>query len=124
MGLDMYGFTTSRNNVVSDVEVKNKNLLNEFFYWRKHPDLHGWFKALYEEKGGQAEFNCELVRLESGDLDRLEEAIKGDMLPHTEGFFFGESYHDKDERENDLRFIQLARDALGIGLAVFYQAWW
>jgi len=124
MGLDRYGFTTRSSNVVSEVEVKNKNWLNEFFYWRKHPDLHGWFNALYEKKGGQGEFNCELVRVEGLDLDQLEEAIKGGMLPHTEGFFFGRSYHDNDEKEKDLRFIQFAREALGRGLAVFYEAWW
>ena len=36
-------------------------------YWRKHPDLHGWMRALYYAKGGtDQQFNCVNVMLSRG----------------------------------------------------------
>jgi len=47
---------------------------------------------LYREKGGADDsFNCVNVRLNRTDIDRLEADIKEQRLPHTMGFFFGET---------------------------------
>jgi hypothetical protein len=95
----------------------------EIHYWRKHPNLHGWMEQLYRDKGGEeASFNCVNVQLTAGDLDDLELAIKASVLPETNGFFFGAS--DGSEREDDLRFIAKAREALAGNLTVFYTSWW
>jgi hypothetical protein len=79
-------------------------------------------EQLYRRKGGTAEFNCETVLLTPADIDALEAAVTGDRLPHTEGFFFGESR--PEDRDDDLRFIRAAREAFREGCAVFYTSWW
>jgi hypothetical protein len=121
MGLDMYARTTSEAVAGAvDFEVKEASNLH---YWRKHPNLHGWMEALYREKGGSADtFDCVPVVLTAADLDRLEADVKAGNLPHTSGFFFGES--DGSEADGDLAFIAKARQALAAGLTVFYDSWW
>jgi hypothetical protein len=121
MGIDMYAFTTApkpASPVDFDIDVGT-----EFYYWRKHPNLHGWMEALYRQKGGsKPSFNCVPVVLEADDLDRLEANVKAGQLPETEGFFFGAS--DGTEREGDLAFIAKARRHLADGLTVYYTSWW
>ncbi|NCC53767.1 MAG: phosphoglycerate kinase [Spartobacteria bacterium] len=121
MGLDMYAYVTAEKpSRPVDFEVK---VAHRMFYWRKHPDLHGWMQRLYVRKGGTDEtFNCVPVLLTAKDLDRLEADVQAGSLPHTEGFFFGAS--DGSETEDDLAFITRAREALARGLTVYYDAWW
>jgi hypothetical protein len=112
MGLDQYAFA-----------IDNNGEKEEIAYWRKHPNLQGWMENLYISKGGQEEFNCVPVELEHEDLDNLEQAVTNNELPDTQGFFFG---GDSDEhyKEQDLKFIKNARDALDSGLHVEYSSWW
>src|SRR6056297_253171 len=99
MGLDMYALTTDKT-VEQTVDFSAEGA-TEFYYWRKHPNLHGWMQRLYFEKGGQDEtFNCATVKLCADDLDALESDIKAGNLPTTQGFFFGAS--DGSETEDDL----------------------
>ena len=121
MGLDMYAMTTE-TEPTSAVDFNAEDAV-EFFYWRKHPNLHGWMEKLYRAKGGNADtFNCVNVALDNDDLDRLEADIKCGKLPHTVGFFFGAS--DGSETEDDLTFITKARKAVRDGDTVFYSSWW
>ena len=117
----MYAMTT-RERFGSDVDFKPQEP-SELHYWRKHPDLHGWMEALYFVKGGRADsFNCVAVRLTSDDLDLLEDVVKRNELPPTEGFFFGQT--TGEEREDDLAFIAKARAAIADGQTVYYDSWW
>jgi hypothetical protein len=52
----------------------------------------------------------------------LEAAVRGEALPETTGFFFGES--TPEHQADDLEFIAAARTAIGAGLTVFYDSWW
>jgi len=126
MGLDMFAWVVE-GKLPSDVDFVPNELKelqhNELHYWRKHPNLHGWMEALYREKGGsQDAFNCSPVELNADDLGRLEHDVKSKNLPHTEGFFFGQS--DGSELEEDLHFIKKARKAIADGHSVFYDSWW
>ena len=123
MGLDQYAHA-----------IDNNGEREELAYWRKHPNLQGWMENLWHEKGcpgkseepnsmGLSDFNCVPVELDYDDLDRLEKTINTKGLPDTEGFFFG-SDSDEYYRENDLEFIQKAREALDAGLHVEYSSWW
>lgn len=95
----------------------------ELQYWRKHPNLHGWMHHLYINKGGQSQsFNGDAVRLTLEDIDRLEKDVQAKALPMTSGFFFGASV-DEDSYD-DLNFIDKARNALKLGLAVYYTSSW
>src|SRR4051812_27748621 len=109
MGLDMYAFTTSHH--IPEVDFGEPSDRAELFYWRKHPNLHGWMEQLYRRKGGTDEdFNLAPVRLDAADLDALEEAVRNNALPHTDGFFFGVSR--PDEKSLDLEFIRKARQII------------
>ncbi|WP_169546474.1 phosphoglycerate kinase [Sneathiella aquimaris] len=121
MGLDMYAMTME-NAPETAVDFEASGSV-EFFYWRKHPNLHGWMETLYREKDGKAEtFNCVNVALSSDDLDRLEADIKSGSLPHTSGFFFGAS--DGSEVQDDLDFVAKAKEVIKDGDTVFYTSWW
>lgn len=130
MGLDMYAYSSMVKPVkevgaiFEGIGGEDDTESSEFFYWRKHPNLHGWMEALYRKKGGHLEFNCQPVVLTEKDLDRLEEAIKAGELPDTNGFFFGESEGDEDEVNQDLEFIKEARSRIKDGMTVWYDSWW
>jgi hypothetical protein len=136
MGLDMYAYVAARAGQQAEFyegsewdpdhkEHRNPNVNRprELAYWRKHPNLHGWMQKLWESRGNEGDFNGDELELTSEDLDRLEEAIKTNGLPHTEGFFFGD---DASEyyRQEDLKFIKEARAHLFLGLRVFYNSSW
>lgn len=128
MGLDMYAFKrlpgkseVSEADPYGEEDWEDREKQEELFYWRKHPDLHGWMENLYRENGGEEEFNCVNLELTSDDLKRLKRDIKNDNLPHTEGFFFGKS---SDKKENDLEFIKKAEEAIEDGYEVYYTSWW
>jgi len=124
MGLDQFARTmNSKPEFPVDFEMPDNEQTEEIMYWRKHPDLQGWMKMLYEEKGGKdPAFNCNTVQLDLKDLDRLEKDIINKELPKTSGFFFGESYGDEDAQ--DLEFVQKARAAIRQGKTVYYSSWW
>ena len=130
MGLDMFAYKTRTpagskcNARDGKIDEMGSEILH---YWCKHPNLHGWMEALYLDNGGSVtgewtDFNCNSVELDEDDLMRLEDAVKNDELPETEGFFFGETqdYH----KAEDLQFIAKAREALTAGFHVFYTSWW
>ncbi len=121
MGLDMYAMITKEPlDRPVDFKVSDGDIL---YYWRKHPNLHGWMENLYYAKGGSANpFNCTTVQLTADDLARLEVAIRSQNLPETSGFFFGKS--DGSELDGDLEFLDKARRAQAKGYSVFYDSWW
>ena len=68
-------------------------------------------------------FNQQCVRLNIGDLDQLEMAVKLGELPATKGFFFGDDASEH-YKEYDLKVIEAARQAVKLGLDVYYDSWW
>jgi hypothetical protein len=109
MGLDMYlvGKTSDRTN-------------KELGYWRKHPDLHGF---IVNEFGGGID-ECQQIDLNEECLKQILSAVEDGDLPHTEGFFFGQS--SPKDRETDIPIIEnaifwLQENSDG---SVFYQASW
>ena len=125
MGLDQYAYLNGR---------KEDGSKDELAYWRKHPNLQGWMENLWIEKGRpvpedneyfDGSFNCIPVELTTEDLDRLEADIMSGKMAElrTVGFFFGEE-SDEYYREQDLKFVKEARDAIDDGHKVFYDSWW
>lgn len=115
MGLDMYALKTKESEF--DFEKSE-----EIFYWRKHPNLHGWMEQLYQSRGGSDDFNCIEIRLQYDDIIKLEKDILNSNLPHTSGFFFGAS--SPEYKERDLEFIKLAKEALNQHYKLFYTSSW
>lgn len=137
MGLDQYAYVAARageRNEFYEGAEWDKDLQEsvnpkvakprEIAYWRKHPNLHGWMEQLAERKGLRYNsFNGIELELTWEDLDELERAVTYGQLPHTQGFFFGETSDDY-YREQDLAFIRAARAELFVGLKVFYDSSW
>jgi hypothetical protein len=106
----------------------NVNKPREIAYWRKHPNLHGWMAQLWlgrenNELRDAGNFNGIELELTAEDLDNLERAVKKRRLPATSGFFFGTDA-DQHYYKDDLKFIQLARAEMFLGLKVFYNSSW
>lgn len=131
MGLDMYAYVATRAGqseeywVQYDPKAESSTVEKprEIAYWRKHPNLHGWMRNLWVEKGNEGDFNGDELELTWEDLDQLEQDLESGQLPHTTGFFFGDPSDDY-YREQDLEFIKNARSELFCGLRVFYNSSW
>ena len=118
MGLDQYAYCRANKE-------GSYSGSREIAYWRKHPNLQGWMRKLWESKGNSGEFNGDEIELTWEDLERLEEdLVSGSMAElKTVGFFFG---NDSDDyyREHDLKFIREAKAEIFSGLKVFYNSSW
>ena len=146
MGLDQYAYVAARAGqlnewydgaeMVESGEFVNPKMTKprEIAYWRKHPNLQGWMRRLWEERGcpgvpeGAAPdvdrtFNGVELELFWQDIERLHDDVVSGRLPSTTGFFFGDNGDDY-YREQDLEFCRQARAALFIGERVFYDSSW
>jgi len=138
MGLDMYAYVAHRAGQRNDFyeggdfdpdthDFKNPAVPKprEIAYWRKHPNLHGWMRQLWESKGNEGEFNGDELELTREDIDQLEQDIlDGTVAGISEiGFFFGNPSDDY-YREQDLEFVKNARAELFMGFKVFYNSSW
>ena len=111
MGLDMslYG------------KVGANGRSEELAYWRKHPNLHGYIVKTFANGVDE----CQIIPLSISDLRKIIDAVNKRELPHTTGFFFGESFGD--EGPSDIQKIEGAIDWLqqrGANARVYYQASW
>jgi len=131
MGLDMY--LTGEKYLVTDFEDPAGNLTEDGFplkgkllrlgYWRKHPNLHGFIVNTFAD----GEDTCQPIHLTAEAIERIIDAVTRDALPHTDGFFFGES--DGSEKSEDLRILSAALEWLrteeaNVWRSVTYQASW
>jgi len=62
------------------------------------------------------------------DVLKLKEDIENDKLPDTQGFFFGESYLDDEDREwrntHDMECIDKMLKSLDSGDLIYYSSSW
>ena len=133
MGLDMYAYAAATEKQYdeywedghwdNDQFVSKITKPKELAYWRKHPNLHGWFRDEWESQGNTGDFNGDQLELTWEMLERLEYVVVNKELPGTSGFFFGNNA-DADYYEQDLEFIRQARAELFLGLRVFYNSSW
>jgi hypothetical protein len=145
MGLDMYAYVgrpgqyeeywssgdyvRTANGGMEWVNDRGLERPRELAYWRKHPNLQGWMRQLWESRGRPGadtedpSFNGVEFELTWDDIDQLERDILAGCLPKTQGFFYGD---DADEyyREQDLEFCAAARADLFLGQRVFYNCSW
>jgi hypothetical protein len=100
----------------------------EIHYWRKHNALHNWFAKKAIAMGlveTEADFNVVPVPLTLELLAELEADIRNGNLEPTEGFFFGGTDYDpKEDMEDDLKAIRIAREIVESGGSVQYNSWW
>ena len=136
MGLDMHAYATANEKQYREywdsceLDTDSKEFVSptvskpkELSYWRKHPNLHGWFHDEWINQGNTGNFNGDQLEIDWAMLERLESAVVNNKLPATSGFFFGTGA-DEYYREQDLEFIKQARAELFLGLRVFYNSSW
>lgn len=136
MGLDMYAYSAVKANQDrewwdgAELDPETKDYVNnlvakpkEIAYWRKHPNLHGWFAEEWRSQGNEGNFNGDELEIDWAMLERLEYDIREGNLPSTQGFFFGNPADDYYYNQ-DLEFIKNARAELFLGLKVFYNSSW
>jgi hypothetical protein len=136
MGLDMHAYATANEKQYREywdsceLDPDSKEFVSptvskpkELAYWRKHPNLHGWFHDEWINQGNTGNFNGDQLEIDWAMLERLESAVVNNKLPATSGFFFGTGA-DEYYREQDLEFIKQARAELFLGLRVFYNSSW
>ena len=123
MGLDQYAYTRNKENCVAQ--------------WRKHARLQEFMERLWVEKtgtqaqdfGGEGGLNNEFMELDEGDIEKLAQAIATDYNEYfcEGGFFYGHQFQEESVRENkedDLAFVETAKKALADGEKVHYSCWW
>ena len=136
MGLDQYAYAATRAGQQQEfwetaeaaegsMEYVSRTVERprEIAYWRKHPNLHGWFKQEWESESNEGDFNGDELEITWDMLERLEYDVRNGELPDTRGFFFGDN-SDAEYHEQDLEFIKNARTELFMGLKVFYNSSW
>ena len=136
MGLDMYAYAAANENQYEkywdtcELDTDSKEFVSatvskpkELAYWRKHPNLHGWFHREWLDQGNTGDFNGDQLEIDWAMLERLNDAVVNGDFPRTSGFFFGEGADDY-YRNQDLEFIRQARAELFLGLRVFYNSSW
>lgn len=107
MGLDMYlngtKFLTSfdQDRPKEDGFSLSEKIF-EIGYWRKHPNLHGYIVETFADGVDE----CQTIELSKENLDTIIEAVTANDLPHTSGFFFGES--DGSEKKFTLKVFKAA----------------
>lgn len=131
MGLDMYltghkflwtDWDNPENNLKEDGYRVSERLL-DLGYWRKHPDLHGYIVQTFA--GGKDE--CQDIFLSAGNLEQILKAVNNDELPHTEGFFFGQS--QPEDKDFTIKILKAAinwvkTEEQGVSRSVVYHASW
>lgn len=131
MGLDMYlwGEKFYASSQAERPKEDGEELAYKIFelgYWRKHPDLHGYIVEHFA--GGEDE--CQWIELYGDNaFDTIISAIKNDLLPHTEGFFFGASRNDADQKRDTIAKLEKAKawaavEEPGVWRTVYYRASW
>tara|TARA_R100001480_G_scaffold125060_1_gene123264 strand:+ start:1075 stop:1452 length:378 start_codon:yes stop_codon:yes gene_type:complete len=125
VGLDMFlrgkKYHMDRRRKIEGFELESETF--ELGYWRKHPNLHGYIV----EKFADGQDNCQSIYLETKNLERILGAVMQDGLPHTTGFFFGESesadYQDTAKQiEGAIKWLNVKdNDVLR---SVYYWASW
>jgi hypothetical protein len=138
MGLDQYAYVAAKagaydqywgdeNYNKEDSDPTKFPKPREIAYWRKHANLQGWMKQLWEEKNPSDvegnSFNGIELELTWGDIERLEQDVLSGTLPSTTGFFFGNGADDL-YKQDDLEFIKNAKAEVFMGLKVFYNSSW
>jgi hypothetical protein len=73
-------------------------------YWRKHPNLHGYIVQAF----GDGKDECQKIHLNDVEIKATIRAVKEKRLPHTEGFFFGQSEETDEQITYDVTIFERA----------------
>ena len=133
MGLDMY--LTGEKFVWTDWEHPENNPVMDGYeigeyslrigYWRKHANLHGYIVKTFANGVDE----CQRIDLSKEDLEKIIDTINTRALPHTTGFFFGESDDSGEQIAHDVEILAraivwLETKEKGVSRSLYYRASW
>lgn len=134
MGLDMWiesfpkKFETEED--FQEYYSKNFNKSIEIAYFRKHSDLHGYFRDIFHErnKDFKDDFNCIPFILTKEDvktvLELTKKQLKGEeVFKKARGFFWGESCREDWEYTKEV-FSKILDTFDFDNNTLFYYSWW
>lgn len=101
-----------------------KDTGEEIAYWRKHPNLHGFFEEQWNKQGWKGTFNSVQFLLTEDVIEQAIFKVHMNALPKTSGFFFGESEFTKDSVKFDLEQLNKAKKYISEGEEVYYDSSW
>ena len=112
MGLSQYIYVTEKTKLKDNgTDLADYAAIRddkEFFEWRKHWDLHGFFEGVYLKKGGKEPASFDVVQLNEKDIDDLKYALDKNELPwNKKCFFWDDSPEFKQEQTNE--FVDKAK---------------
>ena len=139
MGLDMYACSVDKE----DHPVKlDQELPESTYFWRKHTKLHQFMNDYYfqlvedgeiKEPENAAEdkpfgtFNCVPLYLPMGKIRELDELVRHEELPESDGgFFWGHQWQDEtaaDNKQQDIAFCKWAMNETDKGNYIYYSCW-
>ena len=116
---------------IANGEIEENYNSIEIGYWRKHSDLQGYMKKIYEDRGGQGDFNCVDLILSKEDCEAviehskqtLQDLSKGIEAKHTTGFFFGQT-EERDWIKTIDIFERVLETTDWNNETVYYSSWW
>jgi hypothetical protein len=123
MGLDMY----------LEKRKVNSKKYEEIAYWRKANQIREWFN--YHLENGVE--NCKHTLVSKEDLEQLLEDCKKvledhtlaeDLLPTSDGFFFGSTDYDEwyfEDLEETVKMLeQILKETDFENEVIYYYEWW
>lgn len=142
MGLDMYLMRANKeeadgwDNLVTSERTTNmdESPWYEVCYWRKANQIRQWFVDNCDYPAGG---NCEEVEVTKEDLENLVEtcrkvlenpALANELLPRSDGFFFGSTLYDEwyfEQLEDTVNSCEdVIRSTNWEKEKVVYSDWW
>ena len=107
-----------------DMGIYLKETNEEIVYWRKHPNLHGFFEEQWNKQGWKGTFNSVQFPLTDAILEQAIFKVQMNALPETDGFFFGKSTFDKESVKFDLEQRNKVKKYISEGKEVYYDSSW
>jgi hypothetical protein len=122
MGLDqwVYFYPGRQPRSKTNFKIKNEERVEELFYWRKHYKLDEYMFNEYEGWGGKKEFNCQKVWLGIDSINNLKEEILNNKLFDDDL----ELEENERQKEEDLKFCELAFEKIEQKFVIYYTNWW
>lgn len=116
-------FWNTKDSAVKEDGFEVSEHILELGYWRKHPNLHGFIVQNF----AAGEDKCQEIFLSAENIQTVIQAVRKSQLPHTEGFFFGDS--DGTESEEDIKIFNAALEWLKVKKqheyrSIYYRASW
>lgn len=118
MGLDMDIVRVNKRDVIDDVSFVETSDQTMLIYWRNYRALHDTMTSIFYRKKGYGIFNRDYVRITEDDIKDLIDIVD-DEVERSHRIWLGD-----DDVNSEKRFLDIIKDTLRDGYAVYYTSSW